>query len=470
MNTTVLASVAVIAVAFGYAAPVAWADGARVVRGRCAFVGEHVTVAAGHIVDCPHLSVVAGNVIMESGATNRGDVQVVAGDALVDGVVEGRLLVLGGNLALAEDARVVGDVLTTGQADIRGVVEGGVTAFGDVELGPRSAVARVSTLARVGQADGAVVRDLSASGQGGGAIAVLALAAFFTLLSALFAALLVRLAPAPVHRVRDAAARAPLLSCLAGALAWGLALLAMLPLVFTIVGPAILVALLLAGSLLGWVAFSLAVGMGLRLGPSGARSAAVGGALLALIGMLLVGGGSLLGGRLQGPAVCTGLLFLAVLWTWGLGASLLTLFGTRPWPRRPQAPMGAAEGAGAPVDETAALEQDQGAGRLQDTDMAAAPFEDSAESVAAPVGEVDGAVLAAAEPSVLAGGDVRELPGISPIYALLLREAGLGTVGQLAAASLDRVRAAVAVPGVAPVEDAVLAGWIQVAQRLAPGA
>jgi cytoskeletal protein CcmA (bactofilin family) len=519
------------AVTLGMLAPAVQAQAQGSVRGRCTFLGQNVTVPAGEVIGCGSLRVLGGNAVLEPGAVTKGDVQVIGGNARIQGQVDGRVLVVGGDLGVADSGRIAGDALATGSADVKGVVAGWLTTMGDVDLGPRADVLRVAALGSVAQANGATVHDVAGSGQGGGVLATLVLVGVFSLLSALFAALLVALAPQAVGRVRDAAIRAPLLALLVGAVAWGLGLVLFVPLVFTVVGPLILVAVLVGGSMLGWVGLGLGLGERLLAGRSGARAAAAGGAILALLTMLVVAVGSVLGGAAQGPVMCLGIVTLGALWTWGLGAGLVTVFGSRPWSRRggPSEPSSApadgppggssAEVSGMPLVEVdgpapgdegavarvavagaAALgpaEADAGTGSLAAVSFAVAA--DAAER-----GEADGAAggeagsgaavvggeesapvrgVAPAEPDVTpdasptridwdpdaARADVRSAPGISPIYAFLLHEAGLGTVGELASATPDQVRTALAVPGVASVDDDVIAEWIAGARRLATG-
>jgi predicted flap endonuclease-1-like 5' DNA nuclease len=62
--------------------------------------------------------------------------------------------------------------------------------------------------------------------------------------------------------------------------------------------------------------------------------------------------------------------------------------------------------------------------------------------------------------------DVREVPGLSPIYAFLLRSAGLKTVDDLASATPDAVVSALSAPGVQPVKPETAADWISAARAM----
>lgn len=76
-----------------------------------------------------------------------------------------------------------------------------------------------------------------------------------------------------------------------------------------------------------------------------------------------------------------------------------------------------------------------------------------------------------APPSAPAAGDadegLRAVPGISPIYALLLREAGIHDVPTLANTPPERVAEIVSVAGVVPVDLETARRWVQTARRLA---
>lgn len=62
--------------------------------------------------------------------------------------------------------------------------------------------------------------------------------------------------------------------------------------------------------------------------------------------------------------------------------------------------------------------------------------------------------------------DIRGIPGVGPIHAHLLTEAGLGTVESLAAATPEAVLAAIEMPGVMPVSTDTATGWIAAARAL----
>ena len=62
--------------------------------------------------------------------------------------------------------------------------------------------------------------------------------------------------------------------------------------------------------------------------------------------------------------------------------------------------------------------------------------------------------------------DIRGIPGLGPIHAHLLTEAGLGTVESLAGTTPEAVLAAIEMPGVMPVSTDTATGWIAAARAL----
>ena len=75
------------------------------------------------------------------------------------------------------------------------------------------------------------------------------------------------------------------------------------------------------------------------------------------------------------------------------------------------------------------------------------------------VGGEDGA----ARPSVRS---LEHVPGVTPIYAALLREGGIVDVATLGAADPARVVEAVSAPGVLPITRATAESWVREAARL----
>lgn len=141
-----------------------------------------------------------------------------------------------------------------------------------------------------------------------------------------------------------------------------------------------------------------------------------------------------------------------------------------PWPAAGPGPaIGTADAkrAGAPnvpsgTGEAAALEP------ADDAALDLAPYGETAHVAPEPVAEAD-------PPAAPAPGDeaafesprpaaVRELEGMTPIYAHLLAGAGFATLDDLAQASVEAVLRALSVPGIRPVGEARAAAWINAAR------
>jgi cytoskeletal protein CcmA (bactofilin family) len=341
--------------------PLAAAQAQGPASAACFFSGQNVTIESGRKT-CRSLNVLGGDVHIMSGAELDGALKV-AGDVTVDGLVTGDVWVAG-DLVVSRGGKLDGDASVTGDADVAGTVTGDLKVIGNADIAESATVNAVSAGGDVRRAEGAQVVDTARSGQRAGNPISLLLLALFTLLSAGFAALMAMIAGSALDRTRVAASRSPLLALVVGVLAWAVTVLLLVPLAFTIIGPVIWLTALVVGIALGWAAFS--DGFGRRLWSSGNRplAAALGGALLALLVMfLLVGGGwlSRVGtGAAGGPIICLGLALVLGLWTWGLGASLLTLYGSRPYPRAAAVsagalPAGEAVPLPAPAADNAAL-------------------------------------------------------------------------------------------------------------------
>jgi predicted flap endonuclease-1-like 5' DNA nuclease len=339
------------------------------------------------------------------------------------------------------------------------------------------------------------------------------------LLAVAFAVLTTAVAGSAVANVRDAAGHGPVRLLLLGLVATVLlpfllvALIPVLPLV-----PLVLAAWLVMLAV-GAVGLSEAVGR-VALGGHGGRltAAAIGGFVLALplaaamavVPVLNDLGAS--GGVVLGAFLClTGLL--ALLSFVAAGAGLITLFGLRSWPSRPfdasAQPADLLPGsevvAGGPAVEgvppaevvpvTARVDAVPGPWPEPEREPEWAPEPElepppDVESRVAPEPETEPEPDMAAEPDMTPerevesapppaleplrerateGGDVRDLPGLSPIYAHLLSMGGIRTLGALAAASVDDVVAAVTVPDVRPVSVETAAEWVAAARAVVEG-
>ncbi len=114
----------------------AWADGPQITldEGRI-FVNEDVILEPGEVFD-GDLGVFDGDLIVPADSVVQGDVFVTNGDVFLAGRVDGDLAVIGGNLEQAETGRIRGDVfVSSGNGGIAGRVDGDVMAlFGNLQV------------------------------------------------------------------------------------------------------------------------------------------------------------------------------------------------------------------------------------------------------------------------------------------------------------------------------------------------
>jgi predicted flap endonuclease-1-like 5' DNA nuclease len=460
--------------------PLAQAQSEAARQNRCLSIGRDVLIAAGEVKAC-NVVVIGASLTIEPEAVVNGNVNVVGGNAVIGGTVNGSVFV-SGDVTLAGTAEVQGTVSHTGaiDQDPAAVVHG---------LAPTPSATRqaVPTI-RVGRPSG----PPWAVGLGG---------LLGALLAALVVAAVVAVAPGATERAGLAATASPAATFLVGLLASLVFPFLMILLVVTIVGPVLLGLLYTVAGVLGGTAIGEVVGRRLwRGGPRPGQAALGAGLMLALLALV-----SLLGV----PGLCLSFLGWVVLSSWALGASALTVLGTRPWPRLPggepspqpspaPAVPATAETAGAPAAAAAAAADvgtavggpvawpEEGAAMPATLVVAAAAGEGAGDEPEALAAADEGAAgpepgtapLAAAvatgeavgaAPHVTAGMDLTAVPGLSPIYAQLLRGAGIGGLADLAAASPDDVAAAASAPGVLPIDTATAGQWIQAArQRLEP--
>jgi cytoskeletal protein CcmA (bactofilin family) len=96
--------------------------------------GGNVTVKNGSTVDGDMVAF-GGNFTVDSTSKVDGDVAVLGGNVTIDGTVNGNIAAIGGNVTVAEGAKVDGDIaLLGGKSTINGVVRGDIknlTHFGD---------------------------------------------------------------------------------------------------------------------------------------------------------------------------------------------------------------------------------------------------------------------------------------------------------------------------------------------------
>lgn len=262
-----------------------------------------------------------GNVVIEQGVTVAGDVVVFGGNLSDAGEIQGDVTVFGGNITLDPTAVVAGNVTPMGGFLDRkeGAVVRGRTTRGNFPVPPVPPVPPSSSfpLTVGGGLFGGLVG--AAFGMVRGLLAALAIAAI--------GALTVSFWPQQTKQVGDVARDAALPSlgvgCLTTIVAFALGLL----LIITICGIPITLVIWLAfalASLVGWIAIGRLVGEKI-LEAAKARDTWNTPVIAVVVGILLLG--------LIGVAPFVGGLVAFVIATMGIGAVVLTRFGTRAYPQ-----------------------------------------------------------------------------------------------------------------------------------------
>lgn len=297
--------------------------------------------------------VFGGNVSVDASSTINGDLVIFGGNATINGTINGDIGLIGGNINLGDTAVVKGDIgLVGGQANVAdgAVVEGRLQGFnqfdydydregGDKEPSPIPAVPPVPSIPNIARGGpgpfqfmGRIVSDIFWN------LSLLLILGLITWLVAAFM-------PAQMITIRDTVTGSAPASFGFGLLTAVMVAISFL-LVFTICLAFVpLIAALIAGVavLLGWIVMGQIIGERLlvasgRSQPDFILSSIVGVAVLTVVTNMPVIGeipciGFLLGliGWIAGLIVCLT----------GLGAVLLTRFGTRPYPATPYSNPGA---------------------------------------------------------------------------------------------------------------------------------
>lgn len=292
-------------------------------------VGGTYTLRSGQQLD-GDLGVVGGVATVEQGATVDGDVMVAGGTLRVAGRINGDIAVFGGAVTLERSAYVAGDLVNIGgsvQRSPGAVVTGEVREGGEFDFpmvpgswffpglerftfGPE-----VNMQQSPGQWLALLLLRIIRTG-----IMILALAALALVVSLFW--------PKGVERLGQTAMHQPVLVFLVGLLSWivGLGLFVVLAITICLIPVALLVGLaLLVAALLSWVMVGWLVGRKL-LAMLNLRNVTV--VVEAAVGTLLLATVYFLVGILPCTEFILGVLIVSV----GLGAIVLTRFGTRPYP------------------------------------------------------------------------------------------------------------------------------------------
>lgn len=251
------------------------------------------------------LTVIGGNAVLDTGSTVNGDVAVIGGNVTIDGAVNGELAVMGGYVYLSDHAVIKGSVTTIGgsvQRSSKAVVEGQNTQSG------RTPITTINTPG-VNVSFDPITAPLTATFE---ALALAALAIIINLF-----------ASRPMERTGQAAESQVLASGGVGCLT----ILVLVIMTITIILIPISVLGFLAAAvaaLFGWTALGLLLGRRLsswlKQSWSEPINAGVGTLILSLVASLI------------NFIPCIGWIGSVVVSMIGLGAVVLTRFGTQVYP------------------------------------------------------------------------------------------------------------------------------------------
>ena len=296
--------------------------------GGIVLVGQNWTLPAGETYN-GDVVVISGDVLIEEGATLNGDLAVVSGDATIKGTVRGDVAVVSGDLFLGAKSVVMGDVsFVSGQLhrETGSVVQGEIVQ-GNVRIPIQNIP--FNTWPQVLQAlRWANTFAPPAPGTPEWFLANLfrlvsgVVGAFFSaLVLAAIAAFLTVIWPEPMQRVAETTQKAPVPDFLVGlVVAVAVVVIGILLVITLCLSPFGLLLLLglVAGWLMGWSALGLIVGRRLWEAFAWSRTSDV---LPAAVGTFLI--------SLIAAVPCVGTLFGLIVGMAGLGAVILSYFGTR---------------------------------------------------------------------------------------------------------------------------------------------
>jgi hypothetical protein len=279
--------------------------------------GGSFTLLEGESLD-GSLVIFGGAATLEPGSIANGDVVLIGGTVEIAGDVNGNVVGIGGAVRLREEAVVNGDLMTLGATLDR---EDGARVNGQVISGTD-----VPFTFNVPNADGVnVVKTPQVNLKTSNPILDVMWFFFRTFMYAALAVLLVIFFSKQTDRVARAAFSQPVITGGAGLLTAILAPLALIAITITIIlipVTFVAVVLLVAAWLMGWVALGLEVGRriakALNIDLAPAIAAGIGTFILVFV----------LGGFSQAIA-CIGWLPQTLVGIWGLGAVLMTRFGTQ---------------------------------------------------------------------------------------------------------------------------------------------
>lgn len=280
--------------------------------------GGTYTLAEGETLD-GSIVVFGGAITLEANSTVNGDVVLMGGTVDAAGTINGDMVGIGGVLQLSEAAIVNGSLVTIGAALDRAV---GAEINGDVVQG-------INPPFQFNLPEDAVTPAVSIDHN-----PALEVVWFFfrMFMWAALAILLVIFFAKPTERVANAALDEPLITAGAGLLTAVLSPLAVLALVITIIlSPVglVLAVLLALAWLFGWVALGLEVGQRVAKILNQEWAPAIASGVGTLILYFVLAG-------FDQIVPCVGGLPRVVVGLWGMGAVIMTYFGTRDYQSAPR--------------------------------------------------------------------------------------------------------------------------------------
>jgi hypothetical protein len=325
--------------------------------------GGTYTLESGESLD-GNLVIFGGAVTTEGESTVNGDVVLIGGVANIGGTVNGNFVGIGGAVQLTSSAVVNGDLVTIGAtlsreegARVNGQIVGGMGTpfiFDIPESGPIEEIPAIPEIPEIPEVpeipEIPVVPPVPQPPRINFSFnPLLEILWFFfrTLMLALLAVLVVIFFEKPTSRVAKAAVEQPLITGGAGFLTAVLTPMALIALTLTIILIPVTILTILAlivAWLFGWIAVGLEVGRRiakiLNMEWALAVSAGIGAFLLFLV----------LGGFAFIP--CIGWIPMFLVGLWGLGAVIMTRFGTQDY-----VPAGSTSGPPAPAEVVPQLEE-----------------------------------------------------------------------------------------------------------------
>jgi cytoskeletal protein CcmA (bactofilin family) len=285
--------------------------------GSTALVGQSFVLEAGQRLN-GDVAIFAGNAEIAQGAIVTGDVAVIGGSARIYGTVEGDAVVLGGSMTLGPQAWVKGDVVAMGtlERDPGARVSGSVVAGSErsrqleevrQSLQEQGTLPDVITTRPVAGRTNTWFGDLVRWAAGVLGLAVVAVA-------------LLAIQPEAVQHISEVMRRSVVLSIAVGVVTLLASVLLVPLLIVIIVGIPVAIVLVIGlalALLCGWVAAARLAGSRLLTLLKTASSSAI---LEAVVGVVVL--------ALLGRIPCLGALFSLAVACWGLGAVVLTRFGT----------------------------------------------------------------------------------------------------------------------------------------------